>query len=396
MKVLFQNLSLGQQNLLLTCLGIGGIWLTVLAGFQFDGWGQGAGTVTVAALASVALFTLAYLMGRHTVGRADQIVTALRALAAGDLSRKLQLPGKDEFAWMAWEYNQARNKVRETLEKIQQHAEELAVAADGLAAVMDQTRLQVRDQGSQTGQLAESMAGMSVSIQQVSQDIATTADEARETDQLAKRGFRQFEDTLESIALLTRKTGEIAGVIDRLQADSSAIDGVMEVIRGIAEQTNLLALNAAIEAARAGEQGRGFAVVAEEVRTLASRTQESTREIQEMIERLQEAAGQAVQSIESGKVEVETSSRRARQAGESLTQILASVDRISQRCGRIATSAMEQSATVEEINHNVKAIHQHTRSAAASVEQTTGASARLAELATLLQGLVNQFKVAPD
>ncbi|HEB78780.1 MAG TPA: methyl-accepting chemotaxis protein [Methylothermaceae bacterium] len=396
MKVLFQNLSLGQQNLLLTCLGIGGIWLTVLAGFQFDGWGQGAGTVTVAALASVALFTLAYLMGRHTVGRADQIVTALRALAAGDLSRKLQLPGKDEFAWMAWEYNQARNKVRETLEKIQQHAEELAVAADGLAAVMDQTRLQVRDQGSQTGQLAESMAGMSVSIQQVSQDIATTADEARETDQLAKRGFRQFEDTLESIALLTRKTGEIAGVIDRLQADSSAIDGVMEVIRGIAEQTNLLALNAAIEAARAGEQGRGFAVVAEEVRTLASRTQESTREIQEMIERLQEAAGQAVQSIESGKVEVETSSRRARQAGESLTQILASVDRISQRCGRIATSAMEQSATVEEINHNVKAIHQHTRSAAASAEQTTGASARLAELATLLQGLVNQFKVAPD
>ncbi len=137
--------------------------------------------------------------------------------------------------------------------------------------------------------------------------------------------------------------------LSKLARDSENIGTVIDVIKSIAEQTNLLALNAAIEAARAGEQGRGFAVVADEVRTLASRTQESTKEIEEMIERLQQASNQAVSVMSEGKEQAQHSVSQASLAGKSLSTISSAVAMIAEMNAKIADLATEQSRSTEEV-----------------------------------------------
>ncbi len=379
--------------MVVAAVGAAGIGAVAFECVRFAESGHRLEPVGVALTASLVLFGLAAYLGRRAARRADAMVAALQAMARGDLRRVPQLSGRDEFSWMAHEFDRARAKMRDTLQEMRAHADELNGAAAELAGLTTETRGDVQEQRDEIARLTESMAAMSRHIQSVVEEIATTAAEAEETDARAKQGFAEFEATLASIEELTRKTGAVAEVIDRLKTDSTAIGGVLEVIQEIAEQTNLLALNAAIEAARAGEQGRGFAVVADEVRTLASRTQESTREIQAMIERLQQASAEAVRAIESGQAEVAVSSERARQAGASLQEILAAMGRISKRCVQIAAAAREQTTAVEDINRNVAAIHGSIQDVSGATERNADSSESLARLSSRLRDSIGRFTV---
>ncbi len=396
MKKITQQLSLAKQMYLIATVSILLLAIMSIYTLRLTGWAQLYEILMVGIASAAALFWLAHYLGNQSAKRALSIVEALKSMAEGELGKIPRLPGKDEFSWMAWEYGRACKQITSVIRDIQNHASELAAAADELATIAVHSRQQIQYQNDQIGQLSSAMTEMATTIQSVTKEIAETAAAATETDQLAQEGQRDFENTLGSITALTVRTEEIATVIDRLKNDSIAIGSVLEVIQGIAEQTNLLALNAAIEAARAGEQGRGFAVVAEEVRTLASRTQQSTREIQDMITRLQLAATDAVEAIEGGKADVEASRRQAGQAGATLEEILRAVDRISQRSTQIAAAAEQQSVTAEEINDNVVTIHDISRSAASGAEQIAGSGDQLAQLAELLQNLANRFSLAKD
>ena len=235
---------------------------------------------------------------------------------------------------------------------------------------------------------------MTATVQEVARNATSAAHAALQANEHSSHGKRIVEATMESIADLSSELQNVTDVINTVSKNSEAIGAVIDVIKGVAEQTNLLALNAAIEAARAGEQGRGFAVVADEVRTLASRTQKSTGEIENMIELLQKAAQQAVTAVNTSRDKSQQSVEHAASAGDSLTTITQSVTEINDMNTLIASAAEEQSSVTEDINKNIVGIRVAAEQTTLGAEQTTVSSEELSKLAAELQDLVVQFKTA--
>jgi methyl-accepting chemotaxis protein len=348
----------------------------------------------ITALVSIGLVTgFSHYLGMFNGKRAELVVGAMNKMAQGNLTQDIKIAGKDEYAWMGWEYTCARKAFKEMIENIISNASQLASAADQLSSVTEQSNAGVMRQQSEISQVATAMNEMSATVTEVSKNASNAATAAQEADEQAKNGCDVVNTTVQTINNLASEVERTSEVIENLKGDSISIGTVLDVIRDIAEQTNLLALNAAIEAARAGEQGRGFAVVADEVRTLASRTQQSTREINDMIERLQNGANQAVSVMEMGRTKAEESVEQAAKAGEALTAITGVVDNIKSMNMQIASAAEEQSSTAEEINRNIVNISEVAQETADGSQQTASASDALAKLAVDLQENVGRFQV---
>jgi methyl-accepting chemotaxis protein len=389
---LLEQLSISKQMYILT-----GIAVVALCGVAASlKLGSGSDSIAwITSLLSAAFMTFfALVSARHISKRTETIIQAMRSLAEGDLSHRCEISGKDEFAWMSSQYNSARKAFSKTVNEILEHSENLSSAAEELSTVTENSKRAVADQNLQTEQVAAAMTAMSTTIQEIARSASNAAESANHADSEAAKSNRIMQDTISTINSLAREVERTFVFITKLKEESDGIGAVLDVIRGIAEQTNLLALNAAIEAARAGEQGRGFAVVADEVRTLASRTQESTQEIQDMIERLQAGANEAVSVMEEGRRRAETGVAQSAKAGDSIDEINKVVDNIKDMNMHIATAAEEQSATAEEINQSVVTISDISSETAASAEQTAQATEELARLAIRLQDMVGNFKLA--
>ncbi|MCG5508748.1 methyl-accepting chemotaxis protein [Ectothiorhodospira lacustris] len=338
---------------------------------------------------------VAVFLARLIVGPIVRLSDALHDISRGegDLTRQLEARGRDELSDLARAFNEFVGKIRDLVRQAGAASSQLAAAAEQLSSTTEETRGQVRRQHSETDQVATAMNQMTATVHEVSRNASEAAHAAASTRQEAVAGEREVKETIRAIEALAREVENASQVITRLSEDSDDIGKVLEVIRDIAEQTNLLALNAAIEAARAGEQGRGFAVVADEVRTLASRTQTSTTEIQAMIERLQSGASGAVKAMEDGRGKARQSVTQAARAGESLKAISGAVNNINDMNAQIASAAEEQSAVTEEINRNITNIAQAVEQTSSGSDQIALASDELARLAAELQSLVGRFKV---
>ncbi len=396
MRDLACQLSLRKQLLLVAAAGALGLLVLELAVHYF-GSGRGS-AITPAEWAALLIgmaipFVAATLLGDWAARRAEHIVDALKAMSAGDLTFKCKLPGKDEFSWMSWEFTNGRKNFAQLVDKVLSSATTLAASAEQLSTITAQSQAGINRQNSETSQVASAIVNLTESVNVVAQKAQRAAEAATAADQESKAGFSVVHDTHVAIEELARAVNQTGEALETLKADSMNIGTVLDVIRNIAEQTNLLALNAAIEAARAGEQGRGFAVVADEVRSLASRTQESTREIQTMIERLQGGANHAAETMKTGLSQAESSVRQALSAGKSLESITSMVDTIREMNAQIAQLAAEQRSMSTDIARNIESIGGISADAAHAAAQITHASQSLADLASAQHQQVTRFKL---
>ncbi|MDH1055731.1 methyl-accepting chemotaxis protein [Aquipseudomonas alcaligenes] len=328
---------------------------------------------------------------RSTLGAEPyQVAEAIRNLAAGQLQQ--QLDTRYPNSVMGALHGSLGN-LTQTIVQVRGASEQLAAAAATLQQTADSNQEQIRLQSDEAQQMAAAVNQMAATVSEVASYAGTAAAATRNADSEADQGDRLVKDSAGGIQHLAQTLENAAATVQQVSHDSADIETIIEVINSIAEQTNLLALNAAIEAARAGEHGRGFAVVADEVRSLASRTQQSTREIREMIGKLQDGAGKAAAVMHASRELARQTVEQTSQAESALARIRQEVSSINSMNAQIANASEQQSQAAEEVSQNISRIHLATRQTATGSQQVAAASRELAGLASQLSERVSFFKV---
>jgi len=321
------------------------------------------------------------------------VVDRAKAIADGDLTgNDIEVKNEDELGELTTAVNVMSHNLSSIISDVSSSSMQIASASEELSSITEQSSESNREQQSQTEQVATAMNEMSATVQEIATNISGTAEAAEQASKYTISGSRVVDGAIQEIQQLGEQIENAASVIYKLEKKSNDISSVLDVIKSVADQTNLLALNAAIEAARAGEQGRGFAVVADEVRSLASKTQESTIEINQVIEELQSGTRMAVDVMNNSISKTKNVVEEATKTDESLTSISSSVEHINAMSTQIASAAEQQSATTEEINRNIITISDMGSQSATSFQEVVVASENLAELGSHLQSLMSRFK----
>mgnify|MGYP006186151827 FL=1 len=345
----------------------------------------------LAAITAAVILLTAHRMVTPIKNMADNLNDI--AKGEGDLTKRLTVTGEDEIAQLGRSFNLFVDKLQTIIGDVANATAKVKSAAN---AIHDQTKVmssQLISHNNETDQVVTAITEMSATASEVAQNTTQVAEATHAATGDVANAQRCVDASLEEISALMAQINNAASNIQSLSEQSKKINSVLSVIGGIAEQTNLLALNAAIEAARAGEQGRGFAVVADEVRSLASRTQSSTLEINEMLSELHKLVALAVKTMEDSQQSCVRSVDSSRAISDSLGSVTSAVTAINDMSTQIATAATEQSSVTEEINRNVFAIQEIVNELLHSSEDAARVSQTVSQEGTNLGKLVGQFKI---
>lgn len=355
--------------------------------------------LTLGMLATGVTIAILILLGWSivsSIGTAlGSLLISLKDIASGDgdLTKRIKKTSNDELGDVVDWFNQFVDKLHSSITDVVKSIQPLTSLSSDLGSLTSETLAISASQNQATEQVSLVVEEMVSSVNAVSNNANSASEAANQADRAAKDGREIVTKTVESINGLAQEVEHAGEVIRKLEADTGNVGTILDVIKGIAEQTNLLALNAAIEAARAGEQGRGFAVVADEVRTLASRTQDSTQEIQKVIEELQTAARSAVDVMGQSKQRAQASVDHAAQTGESLAAITERVSAITEMNRQIASAAIEQERAANSIRDNVLGIKETSETTMRSIQKVEVASTSLVDISGNLQRVTGDFKV---
>jgi methyl-accepting chemotaxis protein len=355
-----------------------------------------------ALLLSIAILIVAvglslFMAGRMTkmiLSPVHKIAEAIEGMSNGDLTRRIEVLWKDEMGEMATHFNAFAEKLWNTIIQFSKGS----IVASNTATLLDNAARQMTSGMEQTVVQVNSVAAASEEMSTTSSEIAQNCVSAAKSSEKANGAAIAGEAVInETVAVMDRINSIVKAsskTVGSLGDRSDQIGEVINLINDIADQTNLLALNAAIEAARAGEQGRGFAVVADEVRKLAERTTEATKQIGKTIKAMQSETKQAVVSMEEGVREVEIGAQDARKSGDALKDILKQINMVTSEISQIAVASEQQTATANEIAHNIQHISGAMEETARNVSENADAASQMAGLSAELKKLIGQFKLA--
>ncbi|WP_219097354.1 methyl-accepting chemotaxis protein [Pseudomonas sp. UMAB-40] len=351
------------------------------------------GIILVSVVASLLTVLLAWLLTRSIVTPLNRAVQAAETIAGGNLTKAIEIDGKDEPARLLGALSVMQDNLRKTIEQIAGSATQLGAAAEELSTVTQEASRGLQQQNNEIEQAATAVNEMTAAVEEVARNAVSTSEASSQSTQAAREGRDRVVETVDAIQTMTHDVQNTSLMIEGLAAQGRDIGKVLDVIRAIAEQTNLLALNAAIEAARAGEAGRGFAVVADEVRALAHRTAQSTQEIEKMVAGIQNGTGEAVSSMQQSNQRTQSTLEMARAAGVALEQITQSIHLINERNLVIASASEEQAQVSREVDRNLVNIRDLATQSAAGANQTSAATHELSRLAVDLNAMVARFVI---
>jgi methyl-accepting chemotaxis protein len=324
--------------------------------------------------------------------RLERISVVAEAISHNDISHRCQIESHDLVGSIVNSFNRMADNLSHMVGRISTSTNLLREGLEEMTRIADESREGAHRQRSESEDVAQAMTEISASVHQINDMATQAAGATRDANSRASEGALIATEAIGSISSLGASMNKTSVAIRNLEQKTENIGVVMEVIRNIAEQTNLLALNAAIEAARAGEQGRGFAVVADEVRTLATRTQQSTQEIEEIISQLQQGSQEAVVTMDQAKQQADDTEGRFEEAAEQLAAIAGAVSTIAQMNSQMAEAAASQDQVVEEITRLVHSISDVTSLTADGAQRTAEASASLQRNADELNEMISRFE----
>ncbi|OCH02619.1 chemotaxis protein [Aliivibrio fischeri] len=346
---------------------------------------------TLVIVAVVAM--LGFYINRSIMAPIQKFDESIRSFASGDADLTARMPEftVPEFNQLSHNFNLFVNSLHQIISNVSLVSQDVVAETTRMSERSAQVNAVVTNQRSETEQIATAMTELTTSSHEISANAEQAASSAQDADNNAQVAMQTVNEASESVKTLAAELDEASDVISKLEGDVQNIASTLSVIQDIAEQTNLLALNAAIEAARAGEQGRGFAVVADEVRKLASRTQESTAQIHQRIEALKSGSDSAVQVMAASKNFSTLTVTKAVAASESLSQILVSVNTIMEMNSLIATATQEQSLVGQEISERIVSVSDQSSESADLASQNRSGGIVLNQKANELSELVERF-----